>query len=965
PGVRTLIQSGVPNQGTGSTLNFLLNSFGLKSTTRLLGRVLDLAWDKVVAGGTIAGPTSAFDLDLSDLGGATEAERKLDFIGKYVGTFRDLLASYAFLDSDGDGTLETLTVSGPEESGTPLTPDHFLPAGNGLLADLNSGPGGTTGFANVPVKTRVVYSDGVAETPDGLAREEGFTLARRLQNERLRFSDLIGRLPGSSEIWYANENAPGGGDGTVSAFSASDGFTPDKLIRITAADAGVTEPIDHSGLVLNVYSQRRILAEILGASSYLDIPVGQVSTSLALNKIQAGLNVLGRGLVDPVEYAKEAFQRLRELVSDLKSTAGGALDFELPLIEKSLSQLLFNSSNPVEGIGLNFFDEFEAGVANLASQLTLTNLESAIEGGLGLSPTQFELTLAGTVLTIRFNFQLSKQLAYTLDLNNTGVPVSGSIPLTLDLKLETQFAVVIDFGEFIANPKAAIGGDGLGLALEKFEIGATLSASDINVAVEFGGLGAFAINGGAASVSGLLNVALTDPDGVLTVGDWLTAESFGSLIAFNPSIPLSFVLPATLSIDTEVLDFAGQGTLRFASPDLLSGELPEVGVSGSVTTLSLLGFVSGAADFSIQGRPVDVDADGDSAFDPLAGDLEAAHLVSYAFSINQPGQGLVVGVDGTGVALNAGALAVATLTPASATDTRRYLAARADEVGGTLSIPGVSGSISHLDVRVNRAETPTGTVRALDWSQDLDLDREGAFGDALNPGEELPGAPDLTLDLATEQIRASGSLTGLDLFGVLSGSADFAIGMDRVDVEVDGISGFAPGIGSGDLEAASLLTMALSIPTAGPGLRFGVNGAGLHVASGSVAIALVTPADSVADPRRFVALRADDVGVTLTVPGISGSVSGVSLAWNSGRDATGSIPPLNWSEAIDLDSDASFGDVVDPGQDLPTPVALPIALDRAVLKASGTLTNLDLFGVLTGSAGFALSMAPVDLDLDG
>ncbi|MCC6233986.1 MAG: LEPR-XLL domain-containing protein, partial [Verrucomicrobiales bacterium] len=41
PGVRTLIQSGVPNQGTGSTLNFLLNSFGLKSTTRLLGRVLD------------------------------------------------------------------------------------------------------------------------------------------------------------------------------------------------------------------------------------------------------------------------------------------------------------------------------------------------------------------------------------------------------------------------------------------------------------------------------------------------------------------------------------------------------------------------------------------------------------------------------------------------------------------------------------------------------------------------------------------------------------------------------------------------------------------------------------------------------------------------------------------------------------------------------------------------------------
>jgi hypothetical protein len=48
---------------------------------------------------------------------------------------------------------------------------------------------------------------------------------------------------------------------------------------------------------------------------------------------------------------------------------------------------------------------------------------------------------------------------------------------------------------------------------------------------------------------------------------------------------------------------------------------------------------------------------------------------------------------------------------------------------------------------------------------------------------------------------------------------------------------------------------------------------------------------------------------------------------------------LNWTTALDLDGNGTFGDVLDPGQDLPTPQALPVESTIGVMRvtAGGSL----------------------------
>ena len=72
-------------------------------------------------------------------------------------------------------------------------------------------------------------------------------------------------------------------------------------------------------------------------------------------------------------------------------------------------------------------------------------------------------------------------------------------------------------------------------------------------------------------------------------------------------------------------------------------------------------------------------------------------------------------------------------------------------LNGTLAIEG----LDYNDAAAN--------FERLDWTTAFDLDGDGA-ADLLNPGEALPTAVDLTIDLpSTLEFRVSGSVTGLSL----------------------------------------------------------------------------------------------------------------------------------------------------------------------------------------------------------
>src|SRR5439155_7085555 len=122
-------------------------------------------------------------------------------------------------------------------------------------------------------------------------------------------------------------------------------------------------------------------------------------------------------------------------------------------------------------------------------------------------------------------------------------------------------------------------------------------------------------------------------------------------------------------------------------------------------------------------------------------------------------------------------------------------------------------------------------------------------------------------------------VTDINLFGALTGGVAFEVSRKAVDINVDGGS-FNPG-GGVDLSGALLTTFGLSLDEAAPAdpetlfLRLGTPDYSLSVDDGSLAVALLAPADS-SDTRRWRAIRATglrgslDLGgfVTATAPGI-------------------------------------------------------------------------------------------------
>ena len=412
-------------------------------------------------------------------------------------------------------------------------------------------------------------------------------------------------------------------------------------------------------------------------------------------------------------------------------------------------------------------------------------------------------------------------------------------------------------------------------------------------------------------------------------------------------------------------------------------------VSAKLTGLDLFGLLTGSADFAISSQLVDVDFDGQAG--TTTDRLEDASLVMFALTnldlaLGVPGVGVKIGPGGT-----VGIASIKAPTPASGTDTRTWTAIVGKNLAVTLDLPGIAATVTSGSLKINRVTGERDGVEvteadALNWATadaiplplTVDLNSAGTWTAPtalVDPGQALPTPTFLPVTLRGSQLAVAGSLTGLNIFGFVTGAANFAITIQTVDVDLDGDGSAATGE---QLDNAQLITVALDQLN----LSIGAAGAGLAVTSGSLGIALLaapTPASGT-DTRSWLSLSASNLGITLAIPGISATVTNGSVQLNrasGAKDGTTNTTSLNWvtteggnqNGLVDFNSAGGYtpnlSTLVDPGAALSPPVAMPVKTRGDVTAVAGTLTNLNVFGLLTGSANFAMVSKQVDVDLDG
>src|SRR5258708_2563045 len=170
-------------------------------------------------------------------------------------------------------------------------------------------------------------------------------------------------------------------------------------------------------------------------------------------------------------------------------------------------------------------------------------------------------------------------------------------------------------------------------------------------------------------------------------------------------------------------------------------------------------------------------------------------------------------------------------------------------LSGTLTIPGVAASVANLSVQVNQAKGTGAT--AIDWTT--------VTGSGLS--------------LAGSLLKAEGDLTSLDVFGLLSGSAHFAISKTLVTLTSPAVTN------------QPLLTVALSNLQ----LAVGAAGYGLQITSGSINAASLTDGAGLS----WFGLNGNGLSGSLTIPGVGASVANLSVQVNQAK-GTGATA-IDWT----------------------------------------------------------------------
>ena len=374
-------------------------------------------------------------------------------------------------------------------------------------------------------------------------------------------------------------------------------------------------------------------------------------------------------------------------------------------------------------------------------------------------------------------------------------------------------------------------------------------------------------------------------------------------------------------------------------------------VEGDLTNVDLAGIVGGGAHFAISKQTVNVTSPA----------LTNARLNVFTLSNLQLSSSF-------GLSINGGTLSIVGLQPSltdvAAGDARRWSAISVTGLSASLTIEGIiTATVNNLTLKVNSAagiKNPGGTAAApIDWTN------------------HVAGAG-ITL-AANETFSVSGELANLDVLGIVTGSADFALKRSVVDIDLDGSTATTTDqLNDANMLMFALTDLSLSVGGGGAGLSIGPGGT-----LGIVAIKAPVPTTAgVTDNRSWTAITGKDLAFSLTIPGVTATVSGVSLRINKAsgqRIASGTTTlasALNWATAdstpapltVDLDGAGGWTAptaLVDPGSILPTPVVIPVTYRGDLLAVAGSLTGIDIFGFVTGSAEFEIESGSVAVDLPG
>jgi len=481
--------------------------------------------------------------------------------------------------------------------------------------------------------------------------------------------------------------------------------------------------------------------------------------------------------------------------------------------------------------------------------------------------------------------------------------------------------------------------------------------------------------------------------------DWASAFDLDGDGQFDDALNPGALLPTPADL---TIDFASSLQLR------LTGTLTGTGVVGTnvdaipdnaILTLGPLQ-VTGTAGFALTMSSVDADLDGNGT-----ADLIGATLTGLALDVTNAG----VNITGVATLTVSGQLALAMLKPAVnvvTPDTRSWFGLKMGDVTVAGALDPSLGiqlsatiAIGSFDYNSASSTNPAQVAKRLDWASAFDLDCDGQFDDALNPGALLPTPADLTIDFASSlQLRLTGTLTGTGVVGTnVDAIPDNAI-LTLGPLQVTGTAGFALTIelggcgprwqrhGRSDWRDAH-----------GPGAGCDERRGEHHRGGDADGVGAVGPGDAQArgecgDPGYAQLVRAEDGGCD--GGGGAGSVAGDS-ALGDDRDRVVRLQQrlldqpaqvakrLDWASAFDLDGDGQFDDALNPGALLPTPADLTIDFASSLqLRLTGTLTGTGVVGTnvdaipdnailtlgplqVTGTAGFALTMSSVDADLDG
>ncbi|MCA9125996.1 MAG: DNRLRE domain-containing protein, partial [Planctomycetales bacterium] len=539
PSIDDFLMVGVPNKGAIGTWEFLNDDWNGSPAERILGQAVNLAYEQLQDGTPILGPDAGSTSD--DI---TDPNiNKLDFIRKYVGAAKHLTPTYAAMDFNGDGELEEIPNTRPEF--------------NDLLNDLNAAG---NSYLDAIGNTTIIYAT-EAETPDQIIQRAGPSEDGFLRDEILNFSTYVGRRPEAGETWFERTASGHGGDNSVPNFSSIDPFLGDPrvgsnltLLPIRAEDAG-GNPVVHTALVNNVYSQGRIL-DSLGVTGFT---TADISTDNLRTTVGSGLKVVDLGLVRAGDAFRDAGAKFKSVVSEAFQTRW--LDAEMAFTELKLNER---------------FD-----LAALWQDKFLTPIEALLATNPGASTSDIASTLgpgftdasAGDELAIRFSFDAADLSALNSDHTlNLGSDYGGLLAgadfeflgdLTFEGTLGLNRAAGFNYDEalFVRDLNLSVGG--------------RASIEDLNLDIGFGGIKA-AIENGHFNMDARVGISLAGADsaGTLTLAQLTNGlDNLSSILNIEPSSSLDLQLPLNLTNANTGFDLNKFGTpvISAASENLFNG----------------------------------------------------------------------------------------------------------------------------------------------------------------------------------------------------------------------------------------------------------------------------------------------------------------------------------------------------------------------------------------------------------